>query len=187
MEYQILIVDDDKDLSWIIAEMLQDYGYKVLCAADSAAAFEMLEHIKVHLILLDINLPDTDGFVFCRELRRLSGIPVIFASARTSENDKIEGFELGADDYLSKPYSMKELLCRVNALIRRTYGANRQEEQMTFGNVQVNFTARTVTKEGKMYHCPCGNLICLRICAAIKIQRSERIRCFRKSGAHFQW
>lgn len=149
MEYQILIVDDDKDLSWIIAEMLQDYGYKVLCAADSAAAFEMLEHIKVHLILLDINLPDTDGFVFCRELRRVSGIPVIFASARTSENDKIEGFELGADDYLSKPYSMKELLCRVNALIRRTYGANRQEEQMTFGNVQVNFTARTVTKDGK--------------------------------------
>ena len=144
MEYQILIVDDDKDLSWIIAEMLQDYGYKVLCAADSAAAFEMLEHIKVHLILLDINLPDTDGFVFCRELRRVSGIPVIFASARTSENDKIEGFELGADDYLSKPYSMKELLCRVNALIRRTYGENRQEEQMTFGNVQVNFTSRTV-------------------------------------------
>lgn len=95
MEYQILIVDDDKDLSWIIAEMLQDYGYKVLCAADSAAAFEMLEHIKVHLILLDINLPDTDGFVFCRELRRVSGIPIIFASARTSENDKIEGFELG--------------------------------------------------------------------------------------------
>ena len=79
----------------------------------------------------------------------MSGIPVIFASARTSENDKIEGFELGADDYLSKPYSMKELLCRVNALIRRTYGENRQEEQMTFGNVQVNFTSRTVIKDGK--------------------------------------
>ena len=112
----ILIIDDDEDLSFIISEMLESYGYNVSCTQDSAQAFELLSRKTYHLILLDINLPNETGFDICKELRRVSTVPVIFASARTSETDRITGFDIGGDDYLPKPYSMKELLSRVNAL-----------------------------------------------------------------------
>lgn len=147
--YKILIIDDDEDLSFIISEMLESYGYQITCAGDSETAFALLSENTYHLILLDINLPDTTGFELCRELRRMSTVPVIFASARTSETDRITGFDIGGDDYLPKPYSMKELLSRVNALIRRTYGFKEAERIVTFGNITVNITARTVTKNGE--------------------------------------
>lgn len=145
----ILIVDDDKDLSFIISEMLESYGYKVTCADSGERAFELLRENTFHLILLDINLPDETGFELCGELRKVSAVPVIFASARTSETDRITGFDIGGDDYLPKPYSMKELLSRVNALIRRSYGFDKEEKTVAFGDIKVNITARTVTKSGK--------------------------------------
>lgn len=144
----ILIVDDDKDLAFIITEMLEGYGYEVTNAYDSETVFKMLENNTYDLILLDINLPDMTGFELCNRLRQVSTVPVIFASARTSETDRITGFDIGGDDYLEKPYSMKELLARVNALIRRTYGFSEEEKIVTFGDVSVNITARTVTKGG---------------------------------------
>ena len=145
---RILIIDDDADLSFIISEMLTSYGYDVTCAESAAEAFDILEGNTFHLLLLDINLPDSTGFELCRELRRVSTVPVIFASARTDENDRIEGFDIGGDDYLPKPYSMKELLSRVNALIRRSYGFSGKEKTVSFGNVSVNITTRKVTKNG---------------------------------------
>ncbi len=146
---QILIIDDDEDLSFIISDMLENYGYIVTCVIDSESAFELLKKNAYHLILLDINLPDTTGFELCRELRRTSAVPVIFASARTSESDRITGFDIGGDDYLPKPYSMKELLSRVNALVRRTYGFGKEEIIVSFGDVTVNITARRVTKNSE--------------------------------------
>ena len=145
---EILIVDDDKDLSFIISEMLESYGYSVTTAASGDEAFSLLSQRTYHLILLDINLPDTTGLELCSELRKVSQVPVIFASARTSESDRITGFDIGGDDYLPKPYSMKELLSRVNALIRRTYGFSEQEKVVSFGNIRVNITARSVTRDG---------------------------------------
>lgn len=145
---EILIVDDDKDLSFIMSEMLESYGFKVTCAGNCEEAFAFLGERKFSLILLDINLPDGSGFEICSELRRASAVPVIFASARTSENDRISGFDIGGDDYLPKPYSMKELLSRVNALIRRAYGFSQQEKIVSFGSVSVNITARSVTRNG---------------------------------------
>ncbi|MBQ4284218.1 MAG: response regulator transcription factor [Lachnospira sp.] len=145
----ILIVDDDRDLSFIIKEMLESYGYNVTCAYDSESAYELLTDNTFHLILLDINLPGTTGFEVCKELRRVSTVPVIFASARTSESDRITGFDIGGDDYLPKPYSMKELLVRVNACIRRTYGFMQEEHTVHFGDVEVNIGGRTVKKAGK--------------------------------------
>lgn len=145
---KILIIDDDNDLSFIISEMLENYGYSVSCAENAEQAFDMLEKESFHLLLLDINLPDSTGFEICKELRRVSTVPVIFASARTSESDRITGFDIGGDDYLPKPYSMKELLSRVNALIRRTYGFSGEEKKVSFGDVEVNHTARTVIKGG---------------------------------------
>lgn len=143
---QILIIDDDTDLSLILSDLLESYGYGVTCAADSEQAFELLAASVFHLILLDINLPGITGFELCRELRRVSAVPVIFASARTSETDRITGFDLGGDDYLPKPYSMKELLSRVNALMRRAYGFQQEEEIVTFGTISVNIASRSVCK-----------------------------------------
>lgn len=149
MQKNILIVDDDEDLSYIIADMLENYGYHVKRAKDGAEAFDLLGEHTFHLVLLDINLPDETGFALCQELREVSTVPVIFASARGSETDRITGFDIGGDDYLPKPYSMKELLSRVNALIRRTYGFGEKETIVSFGDVVVNITSRTVEKGGK--------------------------------------
>ncbi len=148
MKRKILIIDDDKDLSMIIADMLNDYGYEVQLAPDSETAFELLKNNSFQLILLDINLPDAIGFDVCRELRRISSVPVIFASARTSETDRVSGLDIGGDDYISKPFSMKELLSRINALIRRTYGFADVNKSVSFGNITVDTGARTVTKNG---------------------------------------
>lgn len=149
MRKHILIVDDDNDLSFIISEMLESYGYEVSHAENAAEAFDMLSQNKYHLVLLDINLPETTGFEICKELRKVSSVPVIFASARTSETDRITGFDIGGDDYLPKPYSMQELLSRVNALIRRAYGFTEEEKIVSFDDVSVNITSRTVTKRGQ--------------------------------------
>lgn len=146
MREKILIIDDDQDLSFIISEMLESYGYCVSHAENSTEAFNMLSQNTYHLILLDINLPETTGFEVCKELRKVSDVPVIFASARTSETDRITGFDIGGDDYLPKPYSMKELLSRINALIRRAYGFSEEEKIVSFGKVSVNISSRTVTK-----------------------------------------
>lgn len=145
---KILIVDDDVALSDIIKEMLESYDYSVEQAESIEDAYEKLTDGKYDLIILDINLPDGEGYEVCQELRKASTVPVIFASARTNVDDRVTGFEIGGDDYLPKPYSMKELLVRINALIRRTYGFSEGETKVQFGNVEVNLTTRSVTKAG---------------------------------------
>lgn len=144
----ILIVDDDSDLSFIISEMLESYGYNVTCAESCDEAFRLLGERKFSLILLDINLPDGTGFEICSEFRKASEVPIIFASAKTSEDDRINSFDIGGDDYLPKPYSMRELLSRVNALIRRAYGSVGNEKTFCFGDVKVNISSRSVTRGG---------------------------------------
>ncbi len=149
MNKSILIIDDDKDLSFIMADMLEGYGYKVTCVESGDEAFDILTNKTFHLILLDINLPDITGFELCEELRKVSEVPIIFASARTNEGDRITGFDIGGDDYLPKPYSMKEMLSRVNALMRRTYGFEKEEEIIEFGSVKVYINSRNVIKNGE--------------------------------------
>ena len=146
---RILIIDDDKELSDITKDMLSDYEYEVDQAYSIEEAYEVLTNGIYDVILLDINLPDGEGYEVCRELRKVSTVPVIFASARTSVDDRVTGFEEGGDDYLPKPYSMKELLVRVNAIVRRTYGMNTVDDTVQFGNVVVNLSSRTVTKAGR--------------------------------------
>ena len=149
MAYKILIIDDDKDILVIISDMLSGYGYEVTTAESAEEAFGLLSSNSYHLLLLDINLPDSDGFEICKQLREVSTVPVIFASARTSESDRISGYEIGGDDYLPKPYSMKELLVHVQALLRRTYGFSTEEKIVNFGDISVNITSRSVTKKGE--------------------------------------
>ncbi len=146
---RILIVDDDRELSFIIKKMLENYSYNVSVTHSCDEAFELLTGNRFDLVLLDVNLPDGTGFDICRELRRACDVPVIFASARTAEDDRVTGFEIGGDDYLPKPYSMRELLVRVNALLRRTFKNNAEEKLVCFGDTAVNITSRTVEKNGR--------------------------------------
>ena len=146
---RILIVDDETELAAIMAEMLSGCGYPADTADCAAKAYDMLGQKSYQLVILDISLPDSTGFEICKELRRVSGVPVIFASARKTEDDRINSFDIGGDDYLQKPYSMKELLARVNALMRRAYSGETNGQCFTFGDVTVNTASRTVTKNGK--------------------------------------
>lgn len=144
----ILIIEDDVEFAEINRDMLEAYGYGVCIANTCEEAYEILKEGRFHVILMDINLPDGTGFDICRELRALSDVPVIFASARAGEDDKITGLDMGGDDYLAKPYSLKELLARVNALIRRTYGSEEAGRIYQFRGIRVNVADRTVYKNG---------------------------------------
>ena len=142
-------MDDDEDLAMIASDMLIDYGYQTAYAKDGDEAYELLKDNAYDLILLDINLPFETGFEVCEELRKVSTVPVIFASARTSEDDRITGFEAGGDDYLPKPYSLKELLVRVNALMRRTYGFSEKQQPIEIGDIFIDIENRVVKKKGE--------------------------------------
>ncbi|MGL5642926.1 MAG: response regulator transcription factor [Paraclostridium sp.] len=145
----ILIIDDDKDLGMITSDVLEDHGYVIELSGSIEEAYESLQRTQFKLIILDINLPDGTGFEFCKEIRKESIIPIIFISARTSDSDKITGLDLGGDDYLPKPYSLEELLSRVNANLRRTYGFTK-EEKISFDNIDIDLTSRIVKKGGKV-------------------------------------
>ncbi len=146
MNTDILIVDDDRDLAMVLKDMLEDYGYRVQCCASSEETYDFLKFQTPKLVILDINMPGENGFELCRELRRHSTVPVIFVSARTSENDRIEGLEIGGDDYLAKPFSLRELLSRVKANLRRAYGFETEEKVYRLGDITVEAAARKVKK-----------------------------------------
>ena len=148
MKREILLVDDERELSAIISKMLEGCGYSVTCTDCASGAFNLLAAKRFDLLILDINLPDADGFEICRNLREVSEVPVIFASARTAEDDKVNALEIGGDDYMEKPFSLKELLARVNALIRRKYGLQQSQDVWRFGEVEIHPASRQVSKRG---------------------------------------
>lgn len=143
----ILIIDDDKDLSLITRDVLMDYGYSVNCAHSINQAYQQMERTKYKLLILDINLPDGNGFSFCEDIRKVNEVPILFISARTSSTDKISALEKGGDDYLSKPYQLQELLARVNAQMRRNYKMNKGN-YLSNGSLKMDVQARIV-KKGK--------------------------------------
>ena len=116
----IIVVEDDPGLRMLTARALQDNGYAVRTAAAAPEMWLALEAGPADLILLDIMLPGTDGIELCRQLRKASNVPIIFISARATEIDRVIGLELGADDYLGKPFGTRELIARVRALLRRS-------------------------------------------------------------------
>lgn len=119
-EGQILIVDDDKEIRTLLAEYLEKAGYRTLTATDGGAMRKILESARVDLIVLDLNLPGQDGLSLCQNLRTKSSLPVIMLTARDTAIDRIVGLEMGADDYLSKPFEPRELLARIRSVLRRT-------------------------------------------------------------------
>ena len=138
---KILLVEDDRELAEITADMLRAYDYSVKIAGGCDEAYEALTKEQYALMILDINLPDGRG---------LGVFPILvnFASARGDEDDKLAGFEIGGDDYLAKPYSLKELLARVKALMRRAYGGAEGEKIYEFSNIRVDTGLRRVERGG---------------------------------------
>ena len=144
MAYRILIVDDEKMLTDLLSEHLRDCGYEPLVANDGGAALSQLQK-KPDLILLDINMPGIDGLQLCRNIRSHVACPILFLTARISEQDKINGLQLGGDDYITKPFSLKELTARIAAHLRRDErNQNRASVLTTADGLLINLTQRRV-------------------------------------------
>lgn len=160
MSTRILVVEDEPALQETLAYNLQKEGYEVELVGDGRLALEVARARPPDLILLDIMLPGLDGFEVCRYLRQEISVPVLMLTARDDEIDRIVGLEVGADDYLVKPFSMRELLARVKAQLRRAQlirdeiaksgGVSALPEILTFGNLQINVTRREVNLDGKI-------------------------------------
>ena len=149
---KILLVDDDPVLVDTLRYRLSQEGFQVLSAGDGVAALESARRDNPDLIVLDLMLPGLDGFDVCRILRKESDTPILMLTARESEVDKVVGLELGADDYLTKPFSLRELIARVRALLRRagTGEAKEKASVLSSGGVQVDTARREVTCRGEM-------------------------------------
>ena len=142
----VLIVDDEKPLAQILRENLEREGYAVTVAYNGPDAVAAVAAGMPSLIILDVMLPQVDGYAVCRAIRGQSSVPILMLTAKDTEEDKLHGFELGADDYLTKPFSIKELLARVRALIRRSAAAG--GGTLRCGDLVLDPQARVVTKAG---------------------------------------
>lgn len=148
MAQKILVVDDEPDAVDLVQFNLTNAGYEVLSAADGHEALEKARAFCPDLILLDVMLPEIDGLEVCKLLRRdpaTSGIPVIMLTAKAAEIDRVLGLELGADDYVTKPYSPRELVLRVKNLLRRRQAEGNPADRMNFGDLVIDVPAHAVT------------------------------------------
>ena len=148
--YHILVVDDEDKIRDIIKKYANFEGYSVTEAANGMEAVEKCQNHKFDIIIMDIMMPELDGFSACREIRKTSDTPVIMLSARGEEYDRIHGFELGIDDYVIKPFSPRDLMMRVDAIMKRSKGSMKQENEVfEQGGLAIDFTARTVCVDGE--------------------------------------
>lgn len=147
---KILVVDDEFRIREIIKKYANFEGHKVTEAVDGMSAIEICNKETFDIIIMDVMMPELDGFSACKEIRKHCNTPIIMLSARGEEYDKIHGFELGIDDYVVKPFSPKELMMRVNAVLKRSNGADTPSQDVfKYENLVVDFTARIVTVNGK--------------------------------------
>ncbi|MBQ6456518.1 MAG: response regulator transcription factor [Mogibacterium sp.] len=147
---RLLIVDDEDKIREVIREYAEFSGYEAEEAADGMSAIGMVKLNDYDLIIMDVMMPKLDGFSAVKEIQKIKNIPVIMLSARGEEYDKLFGFELGIDDYVVKPFSPKELMARVNAVLSRIDASDKTAQNIEkFEGLEVNFAARTITVDGK--------------------------------------
>ena len=144
---RILLVDDEQSIQTLLSYPLRKDGYHVTSALDGGEALQRFEEGRFDLVILDLMLPRLDGVEVCRELRSRSQVPIIMLTAKGSETDKVAGLEVGADDYITKPFSMREFRSRVKAALRRSRmgGESSEEERIESGDLAVDFGRRMVT------------------------------------------
>ncbi len=146
---KILVVDDESRMRKLVRDFLTKSNYEVIEAEDGARAVDIFfEQNDIALIILDVMMPNMDGWQVCREIREYSKVPIIMLTAKSDEQDELQGFGLGVDEYISKPFSPKILVARVEAILRRTSQAN-ADEVMEAGGILINKAAHSVSVEGK--------------------------------------
>ena len=152
MQRKVLIAEDNVEISDMLRNYLIRAGHAVFQAFDGRQALETAELIRPDVVLLDIMMPVYDGYYVCEEIRKKSRIPIIITSAICTEDEKLRMFELGADDYMTKPFSFKEAVCRVNAQLRRYYEAAPAERttERRYGNLTINSSRSEVTFSGEI-------------------------------------
>ena len=147
---RILVVDDEPTLVATVKYNLEREGYSVDTATDGESALDKARRGRPDLVILDVMLPVIDGFEVCRLLRREMNVPIIMLTAKTEEVDRVVGLEIGADDYVTKPFSMRELMARVKALLRRsTAEASEQRETLSSGDVEIDLRRREASRAGE--------------------------------------
>ena len=148
---KILVAEDDPNLGTILRAYLQQKGFTVFLAVDGQMAIEFFKQEEIDACVLDIMMPIKDGYTVAKEIRRLDKrVPILFLSAKSLEADKLKGFELGADDYITKPFSMEELLARISATLRRSYDDNKPENNIfVIGNYTFDYNHQTLTINGE--------------------------------------
>ena len=145
----ILIVDDEQRMRKLVRDYMIREGYVVIEAANGRQALEIFHSdAKVSLIILDVMMPEMDGWQVCTEIRKTSKVPIIMLTAKSDERDELRGFELGVDEYVTKPFSPRTLSARVNAILRRTLG-NAVEKNLSAGGIEMDKSAHIVTIDGK--------------------------------------
>ena len=142
-------MEDERDIVKLVKYNLEKEGYDVFTAADGVAGLALARDEKPDLILLDLMLPKMDGLSVCRELRRESSVPIIMVTAKKSELDRILGLEIGADDYVTKPFSVRELMARVKTILRRAHPLETAKGALRFGDLQVDLARYTVSVKNK--------------------------------------
>lgn len=156
-EQKIMIVDDDKNICELLRLYFEKEGFKTQTANDGASAVEMVKSDRPDLILLDIMMPGLDGWQVCREIRKFSEVPIIMLSAKGETFDKVLGLELGADDYIVKPFDSKEVVARVKAVLRRTNAAAETEENegiVSYDKLTININNYEMIVDGKAVDTP---------------------------------
>jgi len=151
---KILLVDDDPNIRQLVNLYLVKEGFEVTMAASGDEALKLFKASPPNLMLLDIMLPGMDGWQVCREVRKISNIPIIMLSAKDETFDKVLGLELGADDYVAKPFDMKELVARIKAVSRRFQPADNNDKELVFPGLTVNLNQYTVNFMGKPLEMP---------------------------------
>jgi two-component system alkaline phosphatase synthesis response regulator PhoP len=149
MNELILVVDDEPKIVKQARDYLENSGYRVATAGDGKLALATARHERPDLIVLDLNLPEMDGLDVCRALRRESDVPIIMLTARVDETDRLIGLELGADDYITKPFSPRELVARVRAVLRRVQGGVHQPGLVRVGDLEIDLRGHRVTRAGE--------------------------------------
>ena len=149
MDYKVLIVEDEQKLRDILCDYFISKGDKPEGAADGKSALELIEEKDYDAVLLDIMMPGLDGFSVCRAVRRKSDVPIVFLTALSDEDDKLKGYELGADDYVTKPFTMSVLYAKVSALIKRSRGSMMAGDRMEAGQVILQISTRRVWAGGR--------------------------------------
>ncbi len=155
MSQKVLVVEDDNNIAELLRLYLQKDGFEVTHAADGGKAVEMAKEIQPDLVLLDIMLPVMDGWQVCRELRKTMKMPIIMLTAKGETEDKVSGLEMGADDYIVKPFEVKELLARVHAVLRRTGDDGKpKSKKLTFDKLVINLDSYELIVDGKKIDTP---------------------------------